>query len=102
MPRQSPGGFGVSIAVVLEWDGVVPSEEQYWAITDKLGLRDQLPEGCEHHFAALDPGKSARVCEVWASEEAHGRFMEQLGPFFQEIGVPPPSKVTTLPVIRHL
>ena len=39
---------------------------------------------------------------VWESDEAHGRFMEQVGPFFQEVGVPPPSKVTVVPLLRHL
>ena len=53
-------------------------------------------------MAGIDPGKSVRVCEVWESEEAHGWFMEQIGPFFQEVGVPPPSKVTVVPLLRHL
>jgi len=92
----------VSIVVILEWNEVVPDESKYWAITDKLGLRDGVPEGCEYHMIGLDPGKSARICEVWESEEAHGQFMEQVGPFFQEVGVPPPSKVTVVPLLRHL
>jgi hypothetical protein len=92
----------VSIVVILEWDGVVPTEAQYWELTDKMGLREQLPDGCEVHMAAAEPGQTVRVCEVWASEEAHNRFMEKIGPFFQEIGVPPPSKVTTLPAVRYL
>jgi hypothetical protein len=92
----------VSIVVILEWDEVVPDESKYWAITDKLGLRERLPDGCEHHAVGVDAGKSARICEVWESEEAHGRFMEQIGPFFQEFGVPQPSKVTVVPLLRHL
>ncbi|MEP7045118.1 MAG: hypothetical protein ABI949_00485 [Ilumatobacteraceae bacterium] len=43
-----------------------------------------------------------RSCEVWESEEAHGRYLKQVGPFFQEIGIPPPSKVTVVPLLRHL
>jgi hypothetical protein len=92
----------MSIVVVMEWDGVVPTEAQYWEITDKLGLREKLPDGCESHAVGLDPGKSARVCEVWESEEAHGQFAASLGPFFQDLGVPPPSKVTIVPLLRHL
>jgi hypothetical protein len=92
----------VSIVVVMEWDEVVPTEAQYWAITDKLGLRERLPDGCEYHVVGVDPGTSVRVCEVWDSEEAHGRFMEQIGPFFQELGVPPPTKVTEVALVRHL
>ena len=72
----------MAIVVVLEWDEVVPNEEQYWDVTDKLGTHERVPEGCEYHVVGVDPGKSVRVCEVWESEEAHGRFMEQVGPFF--------------------
>lgn len=92
----------MSVVVVMEWDEVVATEAQYWAITDRLGLREKLPEGCEYHVAGEDPGKSVRTCEVWASEEAHGQFMEKAGPAFQDLGVPRPSKVTTVPLIRHL
>ena len=92
----------MSIVVIMEWDDVVPNEEQYWAVTDQLGARDGAPEGCEYHIVGVDPGRCVRVCEVWESEEAHGKFMEQVGPFFQDVGVPPPSKVTVLPLLRHL
>jgi hypothetical protein len=102
VPSERGKGKTVSIVVIMEWDDVVPDESQYWAITDKLGTRDRVPEGCEYHVVGVDPGKSVRVCEVWESDEAHGRFMEQVGPFFQEVGVPPPSKVTVLPLLRHL
>jgi len=96
------GGDSVSVVVIMEWDEVVPDESQYWAVTDKLGAQERVPDGCEYHIVGIDPGKTARVCEVWESEEAHGRFMEQVGPFFQEAGVPPPSKVTVVPLLRHL
>ena len=65
----------------------------YWGITDKLGTVTESPSGCEYHVVGVDPEKSVRTCEVWESEEAHGRFTEQVGPFFQELGVPPPSKI---------
>jgi hypothetical protein len=44
----------MAIAVVLEWaagDAGV-SEDTYWQMTDKLGLRERLPEGCSYHVAA--------------------------------------------------
>ena len=94
----------MAIVVVLEWDEVVPNEEQYWAVTEKLGTHERVPKGCEYHVVGVDPGKSVRVCEVWESEEAHGRFMEQVGAFFAEVGIPPPSKVTIVPLLlspRH-
>jgi hypothetical protein len=102
MPSAGAEGDRVSIVVVMEWDEVVPNEEQYWAVTDKLGAHERLPEGCEYHVVGVDPGKSVRLCEVWESEEAHGRFMDQVGPLFQDAGVPPPTNVTVVPLLRHL
>ncbi len=86
----------------MEWDEAVPNEEQYWSISDRFGLREKLPDGCEYHVVGIDPGESVRTCEVWESELTHGRYMEQVGPAFQETGIPPPSKVTVVPLLRHL
>jgi hypothetical protein len=92
----------MSIVVILEWDEAIPDESQYWAISERIDTKERVPEGCEYHIVGVDPGKSARICEVWESEEAHDRFMEKVGPYFQEFSVPPPSRVTVVPLLRHL
>jgi hypothetical protein len=57
--------------------------ESYWRLTDDMDLRDHLPE-------------------VWTSPEAHQRFLEnELGPASAAAGVPGPTKVSVLPLIRH-
>ncbi len=45
----------MSIVVVMEWDGVVPTQDQYWAVTEKFGLQDKLPDGCEYHVIGIEP-----------------------------------------------
>ncbi len=92
----------MSIVVVMEWDEVVPTQDQYWAVTEKFGLQEKLPDGCEYHVVGIDPEIGARTCEVCDSEQAHGRYLEEVGPSFQEIGIPPPSKVMVMPLLRHL
>ena len=99
--RHNEGVF-VSVATIVEFDGATFSEEQYWAVTDKLGLRNKLPEGCEYHIAGFDPAKGLRICESWNSEEAFVKFSREiLAPACQEAGIPAPSKVTVMPLIRH-
>jgi hypothetical protein len=95
----------MAIAVILEWaagdDGV--NDDTYWKMTDKLGLRDRLPEGCSHHVAAFDPQQGGIVTEIWDSQEAFGRFtQEQQGPAAKELGLAAPTRVSVLPVIRAL
>lgn len=65
-------------------------EEAVRALTggkDRLQSRSDWPvEGILVHAAGQ--GKDGfRVVDVWASEEAFGRFAEELGPILQEIGV---------------
>jgi hypothetical protein len=95
----------MAIAVVLEWaagDAGV-SEDTYWQMTDKLGLRERLPEGCSYHVAAFDPSQGGILTEVWDSQEAFDRFtQEQQAPTAQELGLAAPTRVVVLPVIRAL
>ncbi len=92
----------MAIAVILEWaagaDGV--NEDTYWQLTDKLGLRDRLPDGCTHHVAAFDPQQGGFITEVWDSPEAFGRFTEERKLPTQELGIADPIRVSVLPVIR--
>ena len=85
----------MSYAIVLRFEGV--TEEQYWAVNDKLGIdRDftvDVPDGLLVHLAGpTDDGWV--VSEQWASKGHQEAFMaSRLGEALATIGVPPPVQV---------
>jgi hypothetical protein len=94
----------MSVLIVSEWEpGAGMSAESYWRLTDDMDLRDHLPEGCECHMSGFSDEGGAILSEVWTSREAHQSFLEnELGPASAAAGVPGPTKVSVLPLIRHL
>ena len=84
----------MSVLIVSEWAREASmSEETYWKITDQLGLRDKLPEGCEYHMSGYSPDGGTILSEVWTSPEAFQTFAEaKLGPASQAAGLAPPRR----------
>jgi hypothetical protein len=91
--------------VILEFDGL--DRATYDAVNARLGLdptqrTGDWPEGMLFHAGGAKPGGWV-VFEVWESQEAHGRFMqERLGRALQEGGVTaPPTRVEWLELASH-
>jgi len=94
----------MSVLIVSEWaPGAGMSAESYWRLTDDMDLRENLPEGCEYHMSGSSDEGGAILSEVRTSQEAFQTFLEnKLGPASAAAGVPGPTKVSVLPLIRHL
>jgi hypothetical protein len=71
--------------MLLEWDGI--GQEQYDSIHGSLGLDDKPADGLLLHTAGPKPG-GWRVFDVWESEDAFNRFVEdRLMPAVKQAGV---------------
>ncbi len=73
------------------------STVNYDAITDRLGVRDNWPEGAICHTAGFDDDASVfRIFEVWETRDQCERFMrERLMPLVEELAgenAPPPDR----------
>ncbi len=95
----------MAAGLLLEFDGV--GREQYEAVNRALGIdaatgEGDWPDGLLTHAAGAKPGGWV-VMEVWESQEAQGRFMEnRLGRALQEGGITgPPSRVEWLELAAH-
>jgi hypothetical protein len=83
-------GGEMAEALILEFDGV--GREQYDAVNAKLGIDQQTgqgdwPPGLIYHAGGAKAGGWV-VFEVWESQEAQGRFMnDRLGRALQEGGI---------------
>ncbi|MGH3034366.1 MAG: hypothetical protein ACRDON_07380 [Gaiellaceae bacterium] len=64
----------MATAMLLEWEGVTQAD--YDRVNDALNLGDNPIEGLILHTAG--PGPSGwRVFDIWESQEAFGRFVEE-------------------------
>ena len=91
-------------AVGLVFEGV--SEDQYWAVNDKLGIeRDgsgDWPAGLVSHAGGPRPDSGWVVSEIWTSSQAQGDWMAtRLGAALAEVGVPAPVQVITSDLVNH-
>ena len=76
------------------------TEDQYWAVNDKLGLpkgnwksSDAAPKGLVTHLAGPTP-TGWLVIEVWDSRPDQEAFMAgRLGAALGEVGLPAPAQV---------
>ena len=91
--------------LLLEFDGV--GREQYEAVNERLGIDQSTgagdwPQGLLFHAGGAKPGGWV-VMEVWESQEAQQRFMEdRLGRALQEGGITdPPGRVEWLELAAH-
>ena len=79
--------------VVLIHQGPTVTAENYRATVQKLAGKDKMesvsdwPVGGILSHAAGESPSGFRVVDVWESEEAAGRFGEQLMPVLQAVGI---------------
>jgi hypothetical protein len=74
--------------MLLEWSDT--PFETYERVNEIMGIRGDgdAPEGLIEHVACTD-GSGMVIADVWESEEALGRFVEdRLAPALEEAGVP--------------
>lgn len=83
----------MAVGVLFSFSGV--SQEQYDQVCRGLNngqplksLADWPTPGCLSHVAGPTPDGGWHVFDVWESEEAFGRFAQQLMPLAQQAGLP--------------
>ena len=73
------------MAIVRLQDAEQMTEETYNRVADKMGVRDNPPDGLVVHTAGEVDGHW-RIVDVWETEEAMQRFdQERLGPAVAEV-----------------
>ena len=95
----------MAAGLLLEFDGV--GREQYEAVNERLGIdpatgEGEWPEGLLFHAGGAKSGGWV-VMEVWESQQAQERFMEnRLGQALREGGITaPPARVEWLDLAAH-
>lgn len=82
------------VAMIQDWAGGGHDTENYDAITELMGVRENPPDGCLVHTAGFLPDGTFRIFDVWESGEHFERFMqERLMPAVNEVAgadAPPP------------
>src|SRR3569623_1633803 len=76
--------------MILDWEGV--TIEQYEQVNQVMGVLsdDSAPDGLIEHTAAVSEDGSLVIVDLWESQEALDRFVEErLGPAIAEVGVQP-------------
>ncbi len=78
--------------------------ENYDAVSNKVGIESDPPEGLIFHTAAEMEGGGVRIFNVWESREASERFEDErllpaLREHFGELPPPPEQKITE---VHHL
>jgi hypothetical protein len=95
------------IASLFEWPGSDGSTSVYDAVSEKMGVRENPPEGCIVHTAGYADDGAWRVFDVWETREHLERFQEdRLFPALQEVGdMPgsgPPSRTEVYDLYSYL
>lgn len=85
------------VGSLLEWPAGDHTTTVYDTVSEKMGVRENPPEGCIVHAAGFADDGTWRVFDVWESLEHLERFeRERLFPALQEVadmpGGGPPSK----------
>jgi len=73
------------------------SPEQYEKVRDKVGARDNPPDGGQLHIAAKGADGTIRIIEVWDTREQAEAFGEKVRVARQEMGVGGP-----MPPVEYL
>ncbi|MBT2525423.1 hypothetical protein ABZX62_26440 [Streptomyces flavidovirens] len=78
------------MAVLVHNQGADWNQELYQATFDRTTDRTNPPAGLIAHFGAPGEAGGWQVIDVWESEDAWRRFMEEaVYPAAQELGAPP-------------
>jgi hypothetical protein len=73
------------------------SPEQYEKVRDKVGARDNPPDGGQLHIAAKADDGTIRIIEVWDTREQAEAFGEKVRAAREEMGVGSP-----MPPVEYL
>ena len=80
----------MAVAVLMNFEG--GDNDAYDRVIQKMGLSDGTPPDGAHYHVAGEVDGGYRVVDVWESAERFQQFAEeQIGPFSQEEGFPPPE-----------
>ncbi len=86
----------MATVMLMEWPGVTP--EQYNRVMSNLGLDKNPPAGAVFHVAGFTGG-SARIVDIWDSQQAFERFQkDRLTAAVQKAGITGQPKVQFYPV----
>jgi hypothetical protein len=86
----------MAVAVHVVWPGF--TAEQYDQLRDVVGWEREVPQDCILHLASFSP-EGAHIIDVWESEEAVQRFIEErVMPGAQQVGIPGAPEVQFHPV----
>jgi hypothetical protein len=76
----------MAYAFLQEWKNPAPGTSNYDAISAKLGVEDNMPDGLIAHTAGRDSNGVFRIFDIWESREQAQRFQdERLMPIVQEM-----------------
>ncbi len=98
---------GGSVAIIRIQDASGVTREMYDAVSEKLDVENDPPDGMILHTASEVDGHM-HIIDVWESEEAAERFgNERLGPTIAEVGrargdAPPQPPAPTVHELHHL
>ena len=83
------------VAWVQDWSAGGADTSNYDAITERMGVRDDPPEGLIFHAAGATEEGGFRVFDVWESREHLERFLnERLMPAVQAVAGPDAPRPT--------
>ena len=86
----------MAVAAHAVWPGV--TEEQYDQLRDVVGWEREVPPGVILHIASFSP-EGAHIVDVWESEEAVQRFIEErVMPGAEQVGIAGQPEVRFYPV----
>jgi hypothetical protein len=86
----------VAVAVYIEWPGI--TAEKYDDLRDLVEWEREVAQGSIIHIASIG-SEDVSVVDVWESEEAFGRFVEErLMPGAQQLGLPGQPTAQSYPV----
>jgi hypothetical protein len=86
----------MAVAAHVVWPGF--TAEQYDQLRDVVGWEREVPPGATLHIASFSP-EGAHIVDVWESEEAVQRFIEdRVMPGAEQVGIPGQPEVRFYPV----
>lgn len=85
----------MATAFIQEWKDAAPGTSNYDAISAKLDVQNNPPEGLIAHTAGRDSNGVFRIFDIWESPEQAKRFQEErLTPIVQEAMQQPGGDMT--------
>lgn len=89
------------IAMVQDWAEGGHNTQNYDAINELMGVKDDLPDGLIVHSAGTLDGGGFRIFDIWETREHYERFhRDRLMPAIQQViaasDTNPPPPTTTI------